>query len=288
LEKDELMPGRFIRVRFMKEQEKDGDLLAVIAAMKIIGASWVESLDTKGTDGSNIHLGGAETIAGYFGGIGEPNDYPYRWIDEYLYYYTHYGVKQVLNINGGTVIAGYLLHKLGVNMEFKISVFMGNDNPLNILWTLISARLFSRKDGSTSLAGFNFSNSVNNFTIEMACKIRNELGFEENVRLEHHITETYRSIVQQPYDRLNELIEVAQKVGNISAKHEGGLVEVEEKRQHPSDVLDYFILKKDVEKKKLMALLEINYMDKHEAVQRTAKVLLQHGISVLAASQLHH
>ena len=35
-------------------------------------------------------------------------------IDEYLYYYTSYGVKQVLNINGATVLAGYLLHKLGV------------------------------------------------------------------------------------------------------------------------------------------------------------------------------
>jgi len=198
LEKGELMPGRFIRVRFMKEQEEDGDLPAVSAAMKIIGASWVEALDTKGTDGSNVHLGGAETIAGYFGGVGQPNDYPYKWVDEYLYYYTNYGVKQVLNLNGGTVLAGYLLHKLGVDMEFKISVFMGNDNPLNVLWTLITAKLFSRDDGSTSLIGFNLSNSVNNWTIEMAADVRKQFGFEENVRLEHHITETNRSIVVQP------------------------------------------------------------------------------------------
>ena len=58
----ELMPGRFIRVRNMKEQEKDNDLLAMTAAMQIIGASWCETLDTKGTDGSNIHLGGPDTI----------------------------------------------------------------------------------------------------------------------------------------------------------------------------------------------------------------------------------
>ena len=45
----ELMPGRFIRVRCMKEQEEDDDLLAMTAAMKIIGASWCETLDTKGT-----------------------------------------------------------------------------------------------------------------------------------------------------------------------------------------------------------------------------------------------
>ncbi len=50
------MPGRFIRVRQMKEQEMDGDLPAFAAAMQIIGASYVETLDTKGTDGSNIHL----------------------------------------------------------------------------------------------------------------------------------------------------------------------------------------------------------------------------------------
>ena len=55
----ELMPGRYIRVRKMKEQEADdGDILAVAAAMQIVGASYVETLDTKGTDGSNIHLGG--------------------------------------------------------------------------------------------------------------------------------------------------------------------------------------------------------------------------------------
>ena len=64
------MPGRFIKVRKMKEQEADGDLPAIAAAMQIIGASLVETLDTKGTDGSNIHLNGPATITGYFGGIG--------------------------------------------------------------------------------------------------------------------------------------------------------------------------------------------------------------------------
>jgi hypothetical protein len=121
----ELMPGRFIRVRAMKEQQEDGDLPAVAAGMKILGVSWVESLDTRGTDGSNIHLGGGDTITGYFGGIGQPNDHPCQWLDEYLHYYTTFGVKQVLNINGGTILAAYMLHKLGVDMEFKISVFMG-------------------------------------------------------------------------------------------------------------------------------------------------------------------
>src|SRR5512143_1809549 len=109
------MPGRFIRVRQMKEQEEDqGDLTAFAAAMQIMGTSYVETLDTKGTDGSNVHLGGPETITGYFGGIGQPNEYPLKWVDEFLYYYTNYGIRQVLNINPGTVFLGYMLRKLGI------------------------------------------------------------------------------------------------------------------------------------------------------------------------------
>ncbi|UCC61437.1 MAG: hypothetical protein JSV36_11525, partial [Anaerolineae bacterium] len=120
IERGELMPGRCIRVRKMKEQEADnGDILAVAAAMQVIGASYVETLDTKGTDGSNVHLDGPKTITGYFGGIGQPNDYALKWLDEYLHYYTTYGIKQVLNINPGTVLLGYFLHKLGVDNEFK-------------------------------------------------------------------------------------------------------------------------------------------------------------------------
>ena len=116
IEKEMLMPGRFIRVRKMKEQEEDGDLPAVAAAMRIIGASYVETMDTKGTDGSNVHLGGPETITGYFGGVGQPNTHALKWLDEYLYYYTNYGARQVLNLNPGTVLLSYLLHRLGVDI----------------------------------------------------------------------------------------------------------------------------------------------------------------------------
>jgi len=288
IEEDELMPGRFIRVRAMKEQEADGDLLAVIAAMKILGASWVESLDTKGTDGSNVHLGGPDTIAGYFGGIGEPNQYPYKWFDEYLYYYTNYGVKQVLNVNGGTVLAGYLAYKLGVDIEFKISVFMGNDNPLNVLWTLLTAKLFAREDGTTPLIGFNLSNAVDNWTLELTGEIRRDLGFEQKVRIEHHILESYRHIVRQPYDRLEELVEVAGKVRNISAKHEGGVPQTEASRDYSSDILDYFLPKQKIDEMGLMPALEQNYLDKHSGLQRTAAALLKAGIPVLAAPLVHH
>jgi hypothetical protein len=284
----ELMAGRYIRVRKMKEQEADnGDILAVAAAMQIIGASYVETLDTKGTDGTNIHLNGPATITGYFGGIGQPNDYALRWLDEFLYYYTHYGVQQVLNINPGTVILGYLLHKLGVDIEFKISVFVGNDNPYAALWTLLAARLFARDDGTTSLIGFNWSNSVNNETIEISAQVRRALGLEDIVRFEHHITETWKSIVRQPYDRTDELVELADHVANISAKHEGGVPEVDSSRAHPSDILDYFRSKAEIEESGEMAALEQNFLDKHDAVNRTARALTKKGLAFIAARNLH-
>jgi hypothetical protein len=288
IETGELMPGRYIRVRNMAEQETDnGDIMAVAAAMQIIGATYVETLDTKGTDGSNIHLGGPETITGYFGGVGQPNEYPVKWVKEYLKFYTTYGVQQVLNINSGTVLVAYLLHKLGINNEFKISVFMGNDNPFAILWTLTTAHLFSRPDGTTSLIGFNLSNSVNNETIRKAAAIRKALGLEEVVRFEHHITETWKSIVRQPYNRRDELVEIAREVSNISAKHEGGEVDIETELEHPSDILEYFMTKSDVEKQGLMPALEKNYIEKHRSTNLTADALTRAGIGVVCAAELH-
>jgi len=284
----ELMPGRFIRVRRMVEQEVDnGDIMAVAAAMQIMGASYVETLDTKGTDGSNVHLGGPETITGYFGGIGQPNQYPLKWAEEFLKYYTTYGIRQVLNINPGTVLVGYLMHRLGIDNEFKISVFMGNDNPFAILWTLLTARLFARESGATSLIGFNLSNSADNETLRQASYLRRALGLEAVVRFEHHITETWKSIVRQPYNRRAELVEIAQEVPNISAKHEGGDPDIEQTLEHPSDILDYFLAKADAEKAGLMTALERNYLEKHHSVQRTAQALVRSGIDVVCAPRLH-
>lgn len=288
IEKRELMPGRYIRVRNMKEQIEDkGDTLAVAACMQILGASYVETMDTKGTDGSNVHLGGPETITGYFGGIGQPNEYPLKWIDEYLHYYTTYGISQVLNINAGTIFLAYMLHKLGIDNEFKISVYMGNDNPYAVLWTLMAARLFSRDDGTTSLIGFNYSNSVNNDTILASDKIRKAMGFSDVVRFEHHITETYKSIVRQPYNRRQELVEVAKEVPNISAKHEGADPEIDAEREHPSDILEYFLPKEEILKSGLMEALERSYLDKHNALNETANALTRAGIGVVAAGNIH-
>jgi len=288
VEQNALVPGRFIRVRKMKEQEQDGDLPAFAAAMQIIGASYVETLDTKGTDGSNVHLGGPETITGYFGGVGQPNEYALKWLDEYLYYYTQYGVQQVLNVNSGTILLGYMLHKLGVDIEFKISVFVGNDNPYAALWTLIGAKLFMREDGTSPLIGFNWSNSINNETMELTAQFRKDFDFEQVVRFEHHIVETYKSIVRQPYNRRDELLEIADHVANISAKHEGADPEIDETREHPSDILDYFRDKDEIIASGDWDHLTLNFLDKFESTNKTAWELTAKGLSFIAATNLHH
>ncbi len=287
LQQGTLMPCRYIKVRKMKEQEADGDLPAIAAAMQIIGATYVDTLDTKGTDGSNIHLGGPETITGYFGGIGQPNEYALKWLDEYLYYYTNYGARQVLNINPGTVLLGYMLHRIGVDIQFKISVFMGNDNPFAAFWTLLGAKLFSRDDGSSPLVGFNWGNSINNETMEITAQFRKDFNFEDVVRFEHHITEAYKSIVRQPYNRRDELVEIAGHVPNISAKHEGADPEIDSTRSHPSDILDYFRDKDEIIASGDWDHLTQNFLDKVEATNHTARALTENKLSFVAATNLH-
>lgn len=287
LEAQTLIPGRFIKVRKMKEQEADGDLPAIAAAMQILGASYVETLDTKGTDGSNPHLNGPETITGYFGGIGQPNEHALQWLDESLYYYTNYGVKSVLNFNAGTILLAFMLYKLGIDNEFKISVFFGSDNPYHAFWIMLAAKLFSRDDGSSPLIGFNWSNSVNNETMELTAQFRKSLGFEDVVRFEHHITETWKSIVKQPYDRRDELVQLADHVANISAKHEGGDPMVERTLKHPSDILDYFREKSEVIESGDWDGMKKNFMEKVAAANHTACKLTENGLSFIAAQNLH-
>ncbi len=172
-------------------------------------------------------------------------------------------------------------------MEFKISVFMGNDNPYAVFWTLMAGRLFSREDGTTPLVGFNLSNSVNAETLKLSGKIRRALHLDDQVRIEHHVTETWKSIVRQPYNRRDDLLDVASSVPNISAKHEGGEPDVESTREHPSDVLDYFRNKKEILSSGDMPDLELNYLDKHAAVNRTAEALTKKGLAFVGAWNLH-
>ena len=82
-------------------------------------------------------------------------------------------------------------------------------------------------------------------------------------------------------------MEVAGEVPNISAKHEGGDPEIEETREHPSDILEYFLPKSEVEAKGLMPALEQNYLDKQDALNKTADALTKAGIGVICAEKLH-
>jgi len=129
---------------------------------------------------------------------------------------------------------------------------------------------------------------VNNETIELCAEMRRALNFESVVRFEHHITETWKNIVRQPYLRRDELVALAGHVPNISAKHEGGDPADEEQRPHPSDVLDYFRAKAEILASGDMPRLERNYLDKHASLNRTARALTEQGLSFVAARRLHH
>ena len=180
-----------------------------------------------------------------------------------------------------------MLHRLGVDNEFKISVFLGNDNPYAALWTLLGAKLFTRDDGTSPLIGFNWSNSINNQSMELTAQFRKEMGFEDIVRFEHHITETYKSIVLQPYNRRDELIEIADHVANISAKHEGADPEIDETRDYPSNILDYFRDKEEIIETGDWDALAGNFQDKFISLNKTAQALTENGLSFLAAPNLH-
>jgi len=45
--------------------------------------------------------------------------------------------------------------------------------------------------------------------------------------------------------------------------------------------------KKEIVEKKLMSKLLTNYLDKHDAVNRTAKALTEKGLTFIAAQNLH-
>ena len=283
----QIMPGRIVRVRNMREQEADGDLPAFAAAMQIAGASWVEQLDTRGSDGSNLHLGGADTLIGYYGGVGQPNRHALQWLDEYLYYYTCYGVRQVLNVNAGTILLGCLLYRLGVDIEFKISVTLGIDNPYALLWNLALARLLARDDGSTPRAGLNWSNSTDPETIEIGAQLRDALDLEQRVRFEHHVTETWKGLVIQPYNRRADMLDLAQRVANLSAKHEGGEPEVEASRARPSEITDYYRTKEEILATGEWEAVTLNFQDKFDSLNLTARALTERGLAFVAAGKLH-
>ena len=123
--------------------------------------------------------------------------------------------------------------------------------------------------------------------MEITAQFRKDWGFEDVIRFEHHITETYKNIVLQPYNRRAELVEIADHVANISAKHEGADPEIDKTREHPSDILDYFRDKSEIIDSGDWDALQLNFLDKFDALNKTAWALTEKGLSFIAAQNLH-
>jgi hypothetical protein len=83
------------------------------------------------------------------------------------------------------------------------------------------------------------------------------------------------------------LVEIADHVANISAKHEGGDPEIDQTREHPSDILDYFRDKEEIISAGDWDHLAGNFMDKFMALNETARALTENGLSFIAAPNLH-
>jgi len=62
---------------------------------------------------------------------------------------------------------------------------------------------------------------------------------------------------------------------------------MEEGLDHPSDIMDYFRDKEEIISAGDMEALENNYLIKHQAVNRTAKKLVENGLSFIGARNLH-
>ena len=76
-------------------------------------------------------------------------------------------------------------------------------------------------------------------------------------------------------------------LGPSNAKHEGGIPEIDAKRDYPSDILDYFRQKDEIIEAGHMQLHLRNYLDKHHALNRTAEELTKKGLTFIAAEKLH-
>ena len=126
---------------------------------------------------------------------------------------------------------------------------MGVDNAWSCSGCSWAHACWPAEDGSTSMAGLNLSNSVELDTLLACADVRAGARPDDAVRFEHHVTEAYKVIVRQPYDRRADVVQAAAgTVPNICAKHEGGDPAVEAGRDHPSDIFDYFLPLEEIER----------------------------------------
>jgi hypothetical protein len=122
-------------------------------------------------------------------------------------------------------------------------------------------------------------------TLVAAAEARHALGFDANMRFEHHLTEASGSVVREPYDRRTGAVAAVAAVPDLSARH-GGAAQCR-RRDHPRDILDNFITKDQVVVGGLMPLLERDCLDKHASLHETTAALTRAGIGVRPAALLH-
>ena len=62
---------------------------------------------------------------------------------------------------------------------------------------------------------------------------------------------------------------------------------VEESRERPSGIPEYFLTKKKVQERGIMDALERHCLDEYNAADRTARLLKEKGFAVIGAEKLH-
>lgn len=290
LENRSLVPSRYICIRPLRDVELTypGELIAIQAAMDIIGATHCTQMDTTGKNtGANIHACNPKNYIGWLGGSGTPNEHVLMWIDELLYYYTTYGISEILNVTPGTQFAIGLLYRMGIDVTMKGSVLMGVDNAYHAITALLITRMFARENGDVPMVGLNPSDSVNAQTMQQLADIRMMLGLENRVRIEQHVTNFYEGVVQQPFMARDLLIESAKTIPYMSAKHEAADPEVEAQRPHPTSNFDFTYPDEKVRAEGLYEPMREGFLYGIDEANKTADELTKRGMSFVAATNLH-
>ena len=265
-----------------------GELIAIDAALDVMGATHCIQMDTTGKNtGANIHALTTDTMIGWLGGSGMPNEHVLMWIDELLYYYTTYGVDHILNVTPGTMLACSILYRMGINVTMKGSVLMGTDNVYTGIVYLLLTRMFARDDGSVPMLGLNPSDSVNLETMRQLADLRLMLGLENKVRIEQHVTNFYKGVVAQPFVRRDLLVESAKTIPYMSAKHEGADPSIEATLEHPSNNLEFVLPDKEVLAGNHFEHMQQSFLYGVSELNKTAVELTRNKMAFLAASNLH-
>ena len=229
-------------------------MLAIAAAMQIMGASYVETLDTKGTDGSNVHLGGPG--------------------DDHRLLRRHRPAQRSRAEVGGRVplLLHHLRHAPGAEHQPRHgagrlpAAQAGRRQRVQDLGLHGQRQPVRRPvdaDRRQALLPRRRHLPADRLQLEQLGQQRDDrdhgrgapgarLRGRRALRASHHRDlEEHRASSRTT--GATSWSALADHVPNISAKHEGGDPDVEQTRAHPSDILDYFRAKDEVIERRLGA-----------------------------------